>query len=245
MREIDVRAVATPVEQARRLRPIERIPADVRHLRAAAPRDPRAPAGDRPSPGTSGASSLPSYSHCMPRQIPSRGAPASTRRRIAQHASARQARRSPRSVRRRGRRWRCGIEIVRRAGIVEIGTDRGEPLADRREIPGAVIDQRNRYSRPLRRGQHLRELPVLRAREPQRARERLEHRLDLVMARAAVQHLDVDVRARALREPVEEIVHQLGLQVADRDRRAARDRRPRARGRRGRLRRRRASRPSA
>ena len=50
---------------------------------------------------------------------------------------------------------------------------------------------------------------------PQRARERLEHRLDLVMARAAVEHLDVDVGPRADGEAFEEIVDQLGLQIAD------------------------------
>ena len=38
----------------------------------------------------------------------------------------------------------------------------------------------------------------------------------VVMARAAVQHLDVDVGARADREALEEVVHQLGLQIADR-----------------------------
>ena len=48
--------------------------------------------------------------------------------------------------------------------------------------------------------------PVLRARDAQRARERLEHRLDLMVARSAVQHLHVHVGARALREALEEVL---------------------------------------
>ena len=60
----------------------------------------------------------------------------------------------------------------------------------------------------------------LRAGHAQRPRERLEQRFDLVMARAAVQHLRVHVGARAAREALEEVVHQLGLQIADQPRRA-------------------------
>ena len=56
---------------------------------------------------------------------------------------------------------------------------------------------------------------ILLARDAQRARERLEHRFDVVMAGAPVQHLDVHVRARADREAFEEVVHELGLQIAD------------------------------
>ena len=81
-------------------------------------------------------------------------------------------------------------------------------------LPAPVVDQRD-HSRSFGARQHLRQPLVLRARDAQRAGERLEHRLDLVMARAAVQHLDVDVGAGADRESLEEIVHELGLQVAD------------------------------
>src|SRR6266567_3166079 len=68
---------------------------------------------------------------------------------------------------------------------------------------------------PLRGRQHAAELTVFRAGDAKRAREGLEDRLDLMMAGSAVQNLHVDVRARALREPLEEILHELGLQVAD------------------------------
>src|SRR6185295_4713991 len=63
--------------------------------------------------------------------------------------------------------------------------------------------------------QHLREPLVLRHGHAQRAGERLEDRLDVVMARASVQHFDVDVGARADGEALEEVVHELGLQIAD------------------------------
>ena len=52
------------------------------------------------------------------------------------------------------------------------------------------------------------------ARDPERAGERLEDGFNLVMARSAVHHLHVDIRAGANREPFEEIVHELGLQIA-------------------------------
>ena len=48
-----------------------------------------------------------------------------------------------------------------------------------------------------------------------RAREAFEDRFDLVMVRAAVEHLRVQVRAGVIHEAAEEILHQFGLQVAD------------------------------
>src|SRR6185436_17712073 len=74
-----------------------------------------------------------------------------------------------------------------------------------------------RSQQALRARQHPREPAILCAGHPQRARERLEDRLNLVMARAAVEDLDVDVRPRADGEALEEIVHQLGLEIADLD----------------------------
>src|SRR5687767_4488271 len=59
------------------------------------------------------------------------------------------------------------------------------------------------------------ELLVFRTGDAQRARERLEDRLDLVVAGSAVEHLHVDVAAHALCEAFEEVLHQLGLEVAD------------------------------
>ena len=46
------------------------------------------------------------------------------------------------------------------------------------------------------------------------ARERLEDRLDLVMAGAPVEHLDVNVGPRPLREALEEVLHELRLEIA-------------------------------
>ena len=110
-----------------------------------------------------------------------------------------------------------GAEIDRLGGHEQIGADGGERLLDRRQIPGAVIDQGNPHvsQQPLRAGEHPRQAAVLRAGDAQRAGERLEHRFDVMVARASVQHLDVDVGARADREPFEEIVDELGLQIAD------------------------------
>ena len=64
-------------------------------------------------------------------------------------------------------------------------------------------------------GQGLPQLPVAGARDPQRASKRLEDGFDLVMARASVEHLEVDVGPGPLGEAVEEVVDQLGLEVAD------------------------------
>ena len=93
---------------------------------------------------------------------------------------------------------------------VQLGARGGEALADRRQVAGAVVDERD-HSSSLVLGQRPRQPPVLRARVAQRAGERLEHRFDLVVAGAAVEHLHVDVGAGALREAVEEVVHQLRL----------------------------------
>src|SRR5205807_332569 len=51
--------------------------------------------------------------------------------------------------------------------------------------------------------------------DAQRARERLEHRFDLVMARAAVQHLHVHVAPGPEREALKKVVDELRLQIAD------------------------------
>ena len=90
----------------------------------------------------------------------------------------------------------------------ELGAQRRERLAHRRQIAGAVIDERN-HSSPFVLGSIFAMPLVFRARHPQRARERLEARLDLVMVRASVHHLEMHVGARAHREALEEIVHEL------------------------------------
>src|SRR5690349_9420718 len=92
------------------------------------------------------------------------------------------------------------------------------PSAERR-APSTERRAPSAEYRPLqqafRRRQHRRHPPVARARGPQRSRERLEARLDMVVRRAAVEHLEVDVGPRPLREPVEEVVNQFRLEVAD------------------------------
>ena len=98
---------------------VERVPADVRNLDAlgvaAQPVALARRAG--PGPGSSGASSLPSNSHCMPRQMPSSGRPSPTRARIASvQSGVERARRAEvadarhddrRRVAELGRRWRA------------------------------------------------------------------------------------------------------------------------------------------
>jgi hypothetical protein len=74
----------------------------------------------------------------------------------------------------------------------------------------------NRTSqKALRTRKHARELLVFRARDAQGARERLEDRFDLMVARAPVHHLDVHVGSGAQRKAVEELVDELGLEIAD------------------------------
>ena len=94
-------------------------------------------------------------------------------------------------------------------GVATVSAERRQRLAHRRQVAGAVIDQRD-HSRPFVLGSIFAMPLVLRARHAQRARERLEARLDLVMIRAAVQHLEVHVGARAAGEALEEVVHELG-----------------------------------
>ena len=199
----------------------------------------------RPQPGQSGASSLPSNSHCMPRQMPSSGRPSPTRARMASihgRSSARVAPKCPTpgtTTAATPRTSRSGA-----SGVKKLRAERGERLPHRRQVARAVVDQRD-HSSPFVRRQHLGEPLVLGAGDAQRAGERLEDRFDLVMARSAVHHLHVHVGAGADREPFEEIVDELGLQIADPRGAAPSDRRRRAAGRRGRRRRPPASRPSA
>ena len=120
-----------------------------------------------------------------------------------------------------------------------------ERLAHRRQIASAVVDRARSQQSLSCSAASWRQLLVLRAGDAQRAGERLEDRLDVMVARPAVQHLHVDVGARADREAFEEVVDELGLQIADARGRSPSDRRRRAAGRRGRSRPRRASRPSA
>jgi len=56
---------------------------------------------------------------------------------------------------------------------------------------------------------------VARHGETQRSRESLEHGLDLVMRRPPIEHSQMYVGSRGLREALKEIFGQLGLEVAD------------------------------
>ena len=151
VREVDLRtAVEARAADASGPREVERIPADMRNLQAllgvaAQPR--RRVLARTPSPGTSGASSLPSNSHCMPRQMPSSGVP-------APHGVADRV--APRPVERRGRREvaDAGHDDRRRrraAPLVSRGVTNSAPsavkrLAHRREVAGAVVDERDHSS---------------------------------------------------------------------------------------------------
>ena len=106
------------------------------------------------------------------------------------------------------------LEIGRRRRVVQLGANRGERLAHRRQVAGLVVDERN-HSSPLVLGSmRASRLSFAQATRSARANA-LNTASILMMARSAVQHLDVDVRARADREALEEVVDQLGLQIAD------------------------------
>ena len=148
VREIHLAALVDPVEQARAPRRVQRIPADVRDLERAAlvARQPRAAPATAPSPLTSGASSLPSNSHCMPRQMPSSGVPRPAACRMAAVHAPSSAAVAPKCPtpgttmpsRRRELGGVGGREQVRARGR--------EALADRREVAGAVVDERDHSS---------------------------------------------------------------------------------------------------
>ena len=92
-------------------------------------------------------------------------------------------------------------------------------LEHRGEIAGLVIDHGYAHQKQsLGGGQHLAQLLVARAGYAQRARKGFEDGLDLVVIRAAVHGLHVDVGASAAREALKEIRDQLGLQIADQPR---------------------------
>ena len=113
----------------------------------------------------------------------------------------------------------------------ESGTNTSASIAEgflhRGEVAGAVVDECDHgrilrmraFTTVLWSREHAGQSLVLRARDPKRPGERLEHRFNLVVARSPVHHVHVDVGACANREPLEEVVDELGLQVADHPRR--------------------------
>ena len=187
---------------------VERVPSDVRNLdrravefRVAADNSVRESTRDRAAPG---ASSLPSNSHCMPRQMPSSGRPGidALRDRVRVHSSASVA---------VAPKWPTPgtTTAPARVELARLRRARRDPRRPQR-TPSSPTSSCRRDSRSvrhaslqqsLRAGQHPREPAVLRAGDAQRAGERLEHRLDVMVARSPVQHLHVHVRARADGKP--------------------------------------------
>ena len=177
-----------------------------------------------PAPANSGASSLPSNSHCIPRQIPRNGlpalAPCSTASRKPVLSSAPNAREVPDPgqhdlVRRRdGFRLR-GYDDVRRR---DSQTPSSPNSSCRRRNPrwrssAAVVGANHRS--PLVLGSMRPQAAVARAGHTKRARKSLEERFDLVMAGAPVKHAHMNIGARAAGEALEEVAHQFRLQIAD------------------------------
>ena len=99
-----------------------------------------------PSPATSGASSLPSNSHCMPTQMPSSGVPDAHRAPIASRHGASSAAVAREVADARHDEPRARRALVGRRGDDEVGAERRQRLADRREIAGAVVDERDHSS---------------------------------------------------------------------------------------------------
>ena len=152
VREIDVRARRELAKQSAAQGPaslrLERVPADMRDLEALLriSTKPRHPSRQDGEALTSGASSLPSKSHCMPRQMPSRGVPPATAFAIASRqapSSAAVAAKlpTPGTIRPDALAHSSGD-----CGVPELGAERRERLAHRREVARAVVDERNHSS---------------------------------------------------------------------------------------------------
>ncbi len=101
-----------------------------------------------PSPFTSGASSLPSNSHCMPRQIPSSGLPVLGVSGDGLVPGTLEGGRG-REVADAGHDDAAGVgEDCGCLGHDEVRAEERQRLLDGRQVAGAVVDQRN-HSSPL------------------------------------------------------------------------------------------------
>ena len=98
------------------------------------------------------------------------------------------------------------------------------------QIAGAVVEQRD-HSRPFVLGSIFASRRSFAQATRSARANALKQRFDLVVVRTSVQHLQVDVGARAHGKALEEVVHQLGLQIADEPHRDFRRRPPCAGGR--------------
>ena len=229
VREVGLRAAGMPASRRDGRSRLERVPADVRHLesqrrRAGRPDATRSRRSQQPTPARQQpeARQLRRLARCprtataCPGRCRAAAAGADSRADRAR-ATSHRARPSRRSARRPARR----SPSARASSAGPSGVARRRRRQPRRalrtdvRLPGAVVDERDHcYSSPLVLGSIRAQLAVLRAGDAQRAAERLERGLDPVVARAAVEHLQVHVAARAEREALEEVVHELGLEVA-------------------------------
>ena len=155
--EVDCEPIAQAVDSATRGVAVERVPADVRHLRRRRGRrsaEPEAAArATRPRPGRSGASSLPSNSHCSPGRCRAAARRSSTRAPDRRRATARRAAPSPPKWPTPGTTMPSRVRTIApgRRRHERLRADGREGLADRRQVAGAVVDQGDRHdhSRPF------------------------------------------------------------------------------------------------
>jgi hypothetical protein len=145
MGEVDKDSGATLRNKARAFPNRQRVPSHVRrfHRRRKLP----ASAGKIPAPAQSGASSLPSNSHCIPRQMPRNGLPARApaARRLASPCC--RARPTPRSARPRAARS-CPLQQRLQAAWSEQRSRRDDQTPS---SPNSGCPRRNRRSRSFRR----------------------------------------------------------------------------------------------
>ncbi len=159
VREVGLRPRRDAGQDRRRPRRVHGVPADVRHLELgpalgrehapsrshSGPSLPQRP-GSSPSPGRPGASVLPSNRNCSPRQMPRSGLPPRACARIA-------SRQGPSSTA-VASKWPTPGTIRPSAPAIcdgslrreHLGAGRGQRLAHRRQVAGAIVDQRDLHS---------------------------------------------------------------------------------------------------
>ena len=149
VREVHLRPRCDAVDDRIDAFDVERVPSDVRDLDRRPVRFARQPvaAALRASRGRrrSGASALPSNSHCMPRQMPSSGRPASMPRLIVRVHSSASVSVAPKWPTPGTTTASASSRSRGSAGHEQIRADRRERLLDRRQISRAVINQCNTH----------------------------------------------------------------------------------------------------
>src|SRR5206468_3885882 len=164
--------------------------------------------GRMPRPATGPNSSLSSKRSCMPRQMPRKGRPArmacltgSTR--PSEVRFAMQAPKAPTPG-----RTTPGALAMRSGSRVTSAAFPRIVRRSRHDYPDGLLEE------PLGR-EHADDARVALGGEIERARQRLEDRLDDVVRVAARGHADVEVHARLVGECQEEVVDQLDVERAD------------------------------